>query len=239
MKPPRTETRMMMYPVRRIMGGWVVWVGFFNEPLPCGGGADECFEAEDCLGVDLADAGFRHAENAGDLGEAEVFEIIHGEDFSLHLGEFVEAFDDKLDEFLLEGELGGVRGAFVRHDLVEAGIFILAGERIEFDITDGADFVEEFRVFLGGDAEFLGDFGFGGRAAEFLFDGGDDLGDFLGLDAEGAGHPIDAAEFVENGPADAHGGVAGECDAVGGVETALGLDETEEADGVEILDIDV
>jgi hypothetical protein len=189
--------------------------------------------------VDLANAGFCDAEDLGDLREAEVFKVIHGENFLLHLGEHLKTFHHEFDEFLLECEIPGIRLILVGDDFVEAGVLIISCERVEFHIAERADFIEEDGVFLAGDTEFIGDFGFSGRSAYVLLEGGDDIGELFGFDAECAGHPVHAAEFVEHSPSDSHGSVGCEGNAVCGVEAALGLNEAEETDRVEVIDIEM
>ena len=84
-----------------------------------------------------------------------------------------------------------------------------------------------------------GDLGVGGDAADFLLhlvNGGLEL---AGTGADAAGAPIHATEFVEDGPTDAHRGVAGKGGALFGVKLADGRDEAGDADAVKIVGIDV
>ena len=116
--------------------------------------------------MDLANAGLCDAEDLGDLGEAEVFKVIHGEDFPLHVGELLKAFDDEFDQFLFERYVAGIWLVLIGDDIVEAGVFVISRHGIEFHVAERADFIEEDRVFLAANAKFVGNLSFCGWAAE-------------------------------------------------------------------------
>jgi len=191
------------------------------------------------LTVDLADAGFGNAEDGGNFSEAEAVEIIEGDDFAVTLGEELEFLDHAGNSF---GMLHGVRGGgsvFVRKNLVEVeGAAGAAFDgHIEWEEADGAD-AQLKAVEVGAvEAELAAGFVISGGAAEALFEGVHGDAQLAGLVAGGAGHPVEAAEFVKDGTADAHGDVGGKGFGLGEVEAADGGDEAGEADTVEFIEV--
>jgi len=130
---------------------------------------------------------------------------------------------------------------FVGDQLVAAGpaAILALGVVVDGDEADRADLDHPVVVFLLGQAEVGADLRVLGGAAEALLklrDGGLEL---AGLGAGAAGKPVEAAELVEHGPADARGGVGGEGVLLLGVVALHRGDEPGDAHAVEIVDIDV
>ena len=88
-------------------------------------------------------------------------------------------------------------------------------------------------------AERLGDLGVGGDPAQRDGEGVARLVDLAGAAADRAARPVEAAQLVDDGAADAGGGIAGELHAPLGVEALGGLGEGHHAGGHEVLAGDV
>ena len=127
-------------------------------------------------------------------------------------------------------------GRRCRHQVLEVAVVLGA---LEGEDLGAGDVVLVAGDLVGGQAQGRGDLGVGGDAAE----GGGELGaglvEVAGAAAYRAGGPVDAAQLVEDGAADAGGGVAGEGDAAVGVEPALRLDQGHHAGGGQVVAVHV
>src|SRR6187455_2664157 len=99
-KPPSTEAVTIMAPMMTIIAATLNLRSFVL--------LEKSFEREDRLGVDLADAGFGHAEHFGDFAQTKIFKIIKRENFALHFGKLFEALGDHAGEFAARGAVDGI-----------------------------------------------------------------------------------------------------------------------------------
>ena len=138
------------------------------------------------------------------------------------------------DAFAVQDEFFGAGGAFGDHVVGGAG-----GEALQGEDDSTLDVVVDGVELVDGDAEGFGEFGLGGGAAE----GGGELlvggFDAAGAGAYGAAGPVEAAELVEEGAADAGGGEGSEGGAAGGVVVFGGHGEGGHAGGDEVFAGDV
>src|SRR5665213_3131490 len=91
MKPPRVAPKTMIAPTMISM----------RDGSSVLGATEERPQSEDGLGVNLADARLRQAEDCGNFGQSHVFKIIHGKDLPWYIGQFLDSLSDKLHHFFL------------------------------------------------------------------------------------------------------------------------------------------
>lgn len=199
------------------------------------------FDGQDGLGVNLANARLGEAEDFGDFAQAHVFKVVKGQDLALHFGKLIEPIGDHAGDFAAKRAVHRVFLAMIGQALVlgDAVVeFVLEGG-VEADEGGGANLIEPMAVFAGGDFEGLGHLLLGGEAAFALLDLLHDGLDFARFGVHGTRDPIHAAEFIEDGAANAQAGVSLKGSASGGVILTDGAEQTAEAGAVKVFAIDV
>lgn len=131
------------------------------------------------------------------------------------------------------GDLDGVVGGRVLQGVHQgepvAALAADVQQLFEGDDVRQGQLAENRVQFLQRDLHLRGDLGLGGGAPELGFEGGVRALDVAGLLADGARDPVEGAEFVDHGAADAGDGVRLELDRALDVELLDGVDEAEDA----------
>jgi hypothetical protein len=115
--------------------------------------------------------------------------------------------------------------------------FFLVGFAIEREEAGGFDFLEEFLVFAGRERKIGADFGVGGGTAEPFFQSADGFAKVFRLVAQRARNPVHPAQFIVHGAADVQGGERTEGGSLGGIEFPRRGHQSDDADAVEIVQV--
>ena len=195
-------------------------------------------QPEDCLGFYLGDAGEVNTHHFSDFPQSEFFKEVEGEDGLLHFGNVVNRAGYQLFQFGTF-ELEGGRSLIARRNVFEESrSFVLISNEVDFPDVERFHIGEFLPVFLKGQVQFCGDFGFFRSAAEALLGAPEGSFELTGLAAFEARRPIGLAEAVENGAADAELGVGFEPYVLAGVEIIDGVDEPDDAGREKIVEAD-
>src|SRR5579875_1247069 len=199
-------------------------------------GAEPRAQADQHRGVDLAHAGFADAEHGADFLHRQFLEVVQGHELALAIGQFL----DRLRQFALQlrSQADEVGVLFGRVGEIDAGLF--AGKlRFEAAQLEAAQFAEELLELLQLHAQLGGDFFVAGGAAEGGVQAGMGLLDAARLAAQLARAPIEGAQAVENGAANAEFGVRGQGDVFAGVVLAHRVHQADDARLHQIVERDV
>src|SRR5215211_5577260 len=182
------------------------------------------------LGVELRDARLGHAEHLADLAQGEVLVVVEGDDELLALGQARDRVGDAVVELGLVHDLGrvgrlGVLEGVEQRDLVTARV------RHRPELVEGRDgrvrdLDQRVVEVLGRDLEIGGHLLVGGGTMEPVLEL--DVGplDVARPGPHGPRHPVQRAQFVDDGPLDARDGVGLEPDLAVGLEA---LDRRDQA----------
>ena len=131
------------------------------------------------------------------------------------------------------GTLFGIAGKVFAEIVV---VLLVAALDVEAAEIEAFEFGEQVLEGVEGEVEIGGDFRLGGRTSEFVAEAGRGGFDLAGLAAQIARAPVEFAEAVEDGAADAELGVGLELDLAAFVVAGERIDEAEDAGVDEILD---
>ena len=192
--------------------------------------------------MDLAHPRFGDTEHAPDLRQRQRLVVVEREDDLLALGHAVDGLAEHLAHLgHLEGARRAVAGVGDRVAERERLATITADEEdlVERCHTHHRDLAEDLLELRLGPTEFGGDLFVGGRPALASFELGERLLHRPDLGANRAGHPVDAAQLVEDGALDTADGVGLELEATVGLELVDGVDQAEHAVAHEVRVLDV
>src|SRR3954470_9948900 len=195
-------------------------------------------QAQHGLGVQLGDARLGDAEDLPDLAEGQVLVVVESDHELLALGQG----RDRVGEAVLE--LGGVEqvlrvGRVGVVQRVEEGDLVARGVRhrpqlVERDDGGVGDLHQALLELLDRDAELLGHLLVRGRAVQAVLELPVDALDLAGAGADGARHPVEGAQLVDDRALDARDRVGLELDLALGVEALDRVDQADEAVGDEV-----
>src|SRR5215213_10808973 len=195
------------------------------------------------LGVQLGDARLGDAEDLPDLPERQVLVVVEGDHELLALRQG----GDRVGEAVLE--LGGVEqvlrvGRVGVVQRVEQGDLVAGGVRhrpqlVERDDRGVGDLDQALLELLDRDAELLGHLLVRRRAVQAVLELAVCALDLAGAGADGARHPVQRAQLVDDRALDAGDRVGLELDLALGLEALDRVDEADQAVGDELGLLDV
>src|SRR3954454_20690630 len=200
-------------------------------------------QAQHGLRVQLRHAGLRHAEDLADLPEREVLVVVEGDHELLPLGQARDGVGHAVLELgRVDDVLGVLRVGVVQRveqrDLVAARV----GHRpqlVERGDRRVRDLHERRLEVLDRDRELGRHLLVRRRAVELVLELRVGLLDLTGAGADGARHPVERAELVDDRAADARDRVGLELDLPREVEALDRVDQADEAVGDEVGLLDV
>src|SRR4051794_13610630 len=200
-------------------------------------------ESQHGLRVQLGDARLRDPEDLADLPQGQVLVVVEGDHELLALGQR----GDRVRQAVLE--LGGAEqllrvGRIGVVERVEQGDLVARGVRhgpqlVERDDRGVGDLHQALLELLDRDAELLGHLLVGGRPVQAVLELAVDALDLAGTGADGARHPVERAQLVDDRALDARDRVGLELDLALGVEALDRVDQADEAVGDEVGLLDV
>src|SRR3954454_2064041 len=195
-------------------------------------------QAQHGLGVQLGDAGLGDAEDLPDLPERQVLVVVERDHELLALRQG----GDRVGEAVLElggveqvlrvGRVGVVQRVEQRHRV--AGGVRYRPQLVQRDDRGLGDLHQALLELLDRDAELLGHLLVGGRPVQAVLELPVGALDLAGTGADGARHPVQGAQLVDDRALDAGDRVGLELDLAVGVEALDRVDEADEAVGDEV-----
>src|SRR3954454_2367526 len=195
-------------------------------------------EAQHGLRVQLGDARLGDAEDLADLPQGQVLVVVESDHELLALGQGRDRVREAVFQLGGVEQLLRVRGVGVG-ERVEEGDLVARGvsprpQLVERDDRGVGDLHQALLQLLDRDAELLGHLLVGGRPVQAVLELAVDALDLTGAGADGARHPVQGAQLVDDRALDAGDRVGLELDLAVGVEALDRVDEADEAVGDEV-----
>ena len=193
--------------------------------------------------MQLGDARLGHAEDLADLSQRQVLVVVEGDHELLALGQRADRVGQPVLELGGVEQLLGVRGVGVLQGVEQADL-VAGGVRdgpqlVERDDGGVGDLDERLLELVRRDPELARHLVVGRRAVHAVLELRVDALDLAGAGADGARHPVERAQLVDDRALDARDRVGLELDLALDLEALDGVDEADQAIGDEVGLLDV
>src|SRR4051794_31921437 len=219
-----------------------MWIcGELGSDALCGA-REPRLEAEDRLRVQLRDPRLGHAEHLADLAERQLLVVVERDYELLALGQARDRIRERLAHPRLVERLLRTRAGRVLDRVEQRDLVTLARDRpelVERGDRGTRDVGQRLLELVDGDPDLGRDLLVGGRRAELRLELGDRPLDLAGARTDGARHPVERAELVDDRALDPRDRVDLELDVAAGVVALDRADQPEQAVGDEVALVDV